>query len=194
MGAPKRTMLAPSAGRFLVAAPGLMDPNFHRTVVLLCRHDREAGSLGFVLNRKLPVTIGMAAPDLLADREEPLWLGGPVEPRSLWLLHSRADLDEPGERVTEGLFFGCESGLVRRVLSTSGPDQESRILRLLAGYAGWAKGQLDAEIEEGAWVVLPGGAATVFSGAPDDFWAEMWARTLLPGRLDDDLLGRARRN
>jgi putative transcriptional regulator len=75
--------LGPAIGHVLVASPGLLDPNFFRTVVLLCRYDAQRGAVGLVLNRPTEVTIGKVLPQLADGRDEPLWVGGPVDARSL---------------------------------------------------------------------------------------------------------------
>ncbi len=186
--------LAPLPGRVLVAAPALGDPNFVRTVILVCRHDSESGSFGFVLNRCLSIPLGKAAPDLGEDRKEPLWIGGPVEPRMLWILHRRNDLEGAGEVVVPGLRFTADPTVIRRVVRTNAPDPDAELMRLFAGYAGWGPGQLDAEIEEGSWSVIAASPATVFAGDPLSLWRGLWTRANLPGRDDPEVHRRAALN
>ena len=168
-------------GRLLVATPLLGDPNFRGSVIFLCRHDAVDGSLGFILNRPTEVPIGKALPDRpeLAIRQERLWVGGPVEGGCLWALHRRCDLGMEGDSVGRGVYFSADSRVLRRLLATNGPDPAGVQFRLFVGYAGWGPGQLEAEINEGAWCVVPGLPCAVFSPDPARLWCEMSARALL---------------
>jgi putative transcriptional regulator len=154
-------------GQLLVAGPRLVDPNFVQTVVFLCRHDAE-GALGVVLNRPT----GIAVADALPGWEEPLaaphvvFLGGPVQPDmalGLGLLApewaGRADTDE-WTPIDDRL------GLVN--LSADPAVEAGRLeqLRVFAGYAGWAAGQLDFEVASGDWWVLPADGSDAFTAAP----------------------------
>jgi len=173
-------------GRLLVAAPELMDPNFFQTVVLICHHSERDGTIGLVLNRCTEMSIGKALGDLpaAADRTEPMWLGGPVDTRNVWILHRRQDLISPGHEVQEGVFFTADAGVVKKILRTNGPDPDGSIFRLFVGYAGWSSGQVEREMEEGAWDVISAGPECLFSNAPDRLWREMSVRVLLPQPLD----------
>ncbi len=132
--------LAPA---FLLSMPQLTDPNFSRTVVLLCKHNSE-GAFGLVVNRPL-VTAGRVVvnldPPVETDRELQVWVGGPVEPQSSWMLvGDDLELDEPapGHRIASGLSLSASPDLLRRLLdpesSTTHPI-DRRLLRLGAGPA-----------------------------------------------------------
>lgn len=171
-----------------MATPGLMDPNFFRAVVLLCRYNPERGAVGLVLNRPTDLKVGKVIPQIAEGREERLWVGGPVDGRSLWVVHRRPDLPERGDEILEGVWFGAHPQMIRRLLRTTAPDKEGGIFRLFVGYAGWAKGQLEGEMEEGAWKVVPAGPETLVSGSPESLWGEMLLRSLLPCSTDPDLI------
>ncbi|MAG56458.1 MAG: hypothetical protein CMJ83_09220 [Planctomycetes bacterium] len=175
-------------GRLLVAAKSLYDDNFHRTVILLCRCHPEMGALGLVLNRPTEIPVGRVLPEEAAGRKEPLWIGGPVDGRSLWIVHRRGDLDDPGEEVIEGVWFGAASSLIEGVLATNAPDAEGTTFRLYVGYAGWGEGQLEQEMEADAWKVVPTGMATLFTGATSSLWDDMMLRSLLPCSREPELL------
>lgn len=181
-------MLEAGTGRLLVAAPSLFDDNFHRAVILLCRYDPQLGALGLVLNRPTEVEVGNVLPQVASGREEPLWVGGPVDSRSLWVVHRRADLAEPGEELLEGVWFGAESNLIRRVLATNAPDPVGEVFRLYVGYAGWGPGQLEDELAMDAWRVVPTGPATLFGGMSQRLWGEMMLRSELPCSRDPDAI------
>jgi putative transcriptional regulator len=153
-------------GALLVAGPRLIDPNFHRTVVLVCDHSEE-GALGLVLNRPSPLEVEEAVPELLdaIPNDGRLWVGGPVQPAGVVLL---AELDDPAEgalAVTGALAIVTEEAGVESL------EDRARRVRAFLGYAGWGPGQLEAELESDDWIVAPLGAADAFTEDPDGLWA-----------------------
>ncbi len=164
------------APTLLLAMPQLRDPNFHRSVVLLCEHGAQ-GALGFVVNRPTEVRAAEAVvlePPIAGDSGLMLWTGGPVEPQRGFLLLG----DDPGvtdsERVAEGSHLTASVEVLRRLLETAPADIAGRRARLLLGYAGWAPGQLDAELTASAWLTAPTDPTLVFETPP----AEMWERAI----------------
>ncbi len=142
-------------GNLLVASAGLFDPNFRRTVILVAHHDEE-GAMGLVLNRPSDASVAEAVPPLadVVDPDEPIYIGGPVQPESVMILGEFED-EEAGVAV-----FGTV-GFLR---SESEPEDVAACarVRVFAGYAGWGAGQLEAELEEDSWVVLPARPDDVF--------------------------------
>jgi len=141
-------------GQLLIASPQLADP-FRRSVVLVVEHSEE-GAMGVVLNRPTGTETAEAVP-ALADLAEPgdlVHAGGPVQPEAVVALGEFERPDEAGTHVIGRL------GLI----DPDRPDPELRRLRVFAGYAGWAPGQLDAELAEEAWIPAP--------MAPDDPFRE----------------------
>src|SRR4051795_4383108 len=138
-------------GRLLIASPVLVDPNFHRTVVLIAEHTDE-GAMGLVLNRPAETLVADAVPDLspLADSGAPVYVGGPVASDSVIVL---AEFDEP---PPPGVLPHHHPGFVG---SGSGDLDEIaggvRRARVFAGHSGWGPGQLEAELGEEAWIVEP---------------------------------------
>ena len=152
-------------GSLLVAGPSLFDPNFRRTVVLVGHHDEE-GAVGVVLNRATEHEVAEAAPPLaeLVPPGERLYLGGPVQPEAAVVL---ADFERP-ERA-EVLAFGTIGFLPQEVDTADlGPLRRARVF---AGYAGWGAGQLEAELAEGSWLVVPARREDVFTEDPDSLWS-----------------------
>jgi len=157
-------------GHLLVAGPGLLDPNFWRTVVLVGEHSEE-GALGVILNRASETTVGEAVPELaeLAEGMGAVHLGGPVQPSAIVVL---ADFVEPEE--ARSLVLGSIGFLPSEVdPETLG---ELRRARVFAGYAGWGPGQLDGELDEGSWIVEPALAEDVFTNDPDGLWSTVLRR------------------
>jgi putative transcriptional regulator len=135
----------------LLSMPQLQDPNFAKSVVLLCDFLPD-GAFGLVLNRPLDtpaVSLVTLEPGVEPGNDMPLWIGGPVDPQRGWIL--TADLpDEPEFRtIIDGLYLSTSPTLLRRVLETR-PAPRARVL---AGYAGWGPGQLDEELAQSAWLM-----------------------------------------
>jgi putative transcriptional regulator len=147
------------AGRLLVAAPAMGDPNFNRTVIFMLQHN-ELGSLGLVLNRPT----GHDLPDALqlwkSRISEPsvIFRGGPVSPEGIIALGRRPDSAdiEPIDLLDS--------------------SQELDDLRLFHGYAGWGEGQLEDEITQDAWFVLDAEPGDVFTYLPDGLWRRVFRR------------------
>jgi len=165
-------------GRLLVATPALTDPNFHRTVVLVCAHSVE-GSFGLVLNRPIDgVRVEDVLPDWAALAVPPvaLFRGGPVEPsRALALARLAA-----GRTVASWTPVYGDIGMVG--LGEEVPAPSALVaLRLFSGYSGWSSGQLEAEIEQEAWFVVPAAPADAFDPGPATLWRAVLRRQ--SGRL-----------
>ena len=158
------------AGQLIIASPSLLDPNFHRTVVLITAHD-ENGAMGIVLNRPAESTVSDALPELsplLEDGDSLVHVGGPVEPSAVMAL---AEFDEPD--AAAAIVF-ADIGFVPAESDSELAVSATRRVRIFAGYAGWGAGQLEAEIEEEAWIVGPPDAEDVFT----DSWGGLWSDVL----------------
>lgn len=170
-------MKAASQGRLLVAAPALADPNFSRTVVLLLGHGDD-GAVGVVLNRPGDVAVETAFWEWagLAGDRRVFFVGGPVAPASVIALARVAD-GGGGPAWTEVV---GDLGMV-----DLGGDRslagEVRQARFFMGYAGWGPGQLEAEIDSGAWFVVDAEPDDAMSERPDDLWSDVLRRQ--PGPL-----------
>jgi len=167
-------------GTLLVAAPGLLDTNFRRTVVYVIEH-RERGTLGVVLNRPGEVWLRDVLPswEPLSSRPRSVFVGGPVEGQTaLCLAALRTGLDPTALRglvrvrgpVALVDLDGDPSALASRL----------RGLRVFAGYSGWDAGQLADEIARGDWLVVPALPDDVTSGHHADLWARVLRRQGMP--------------
>ena len=160
--------LAPA---LLLSMPQLVDPNFARTVVLLCKHSEE-GAFGLVLNRPL-VTSGTVMvhldPPLSTDRELDIWVGGPVEPQRSWILVEGGP-EHPAvsgaAQIADTIYLSTSPNLLRRLLEPNPPANA----RLVVGYSGWAPGQLENELAESSWLLSDVDAQLVFHTPPDQMW------------------------
>ncbi len=161
--------LAPS---FLVAMDILVDPNFRRSVVLMLEYDEEDGALGLMINRSTDYPVASLCDNLdIAWRGEPdtcVGWGGPVGQETGWVLIGDASADgTDAVSLVPGLHWSRSQETLRRV--TEAPGRETRIY---LGYAGWAPGQLEREIAEGAWLVVPADGPLVFETELEDIWAQ----------------------
>ncbi len=158
-------------GQLLIAGPTLLDPNFWRTVVLVVEHTAE-GALGLVLNRPSETAAAEAVPELehTVDPDEPLLIGGPVQPSSVIVLAEFEDasdaallaFDEIGVLGTEAALENLGAGI--------------RQGRAFVGHSGWGPGQLDSELDRGDWILEPARREDAFSAAPAALWSEVLMR------------------
>lgn len=146
----------------------MADPNFRRTVVLLCEHTTE-GSFGLVLNRPTGLTLGEATDEALGFDAD-LWMGGPVQPDTLHYLHPFSDLTGTLP-VLDDVFWGGDFEALQAAIDAGSVDPAR--VRFFVGYSGWGPGQLDAEVDEGAWIVLPGSRDLVFADGDDAVWRQV---------------------
>ncbi len=159
-------------GVFLVATPALVDPNFRGSVVLVTQAP-DGGTLGFIVNRPGRRSLAQILPDnaLLKRFTEPLYQGGPVEAAGLFAVFRAKENPQGALRVLGDVSFAIDPAVVESVLHAP-PEQ----VRFFNGYAGWAPGQLAAELERGGWYVLNADAGNVFRKDMDKLWEELVRR------------------
>jgi putative transcriptional regulator len=168
--------LAPA---LLLSMPQLVDPNFNRTVVLLCQHS-ERGAFGLVVNRPL-ITSGPVVVEVRAETgttesrtvrsseaELQMWVGGPVEPQRSWILVGDDEdvVEEARVRIADGLYLSTSPDLLQRLM---GPEPPAHT-RFIVGYSGWGPGQLDAELQESAWLISDVDRELIFNTPADRLW------------------------
>ena len=173
VAAPARIGHRPGRGMFLLAAPRLRDPRFAQTVVLLLEYDRT-GALGLVINRPTEASLhDVLATPLPNSEGHAVFAGGPVElPRLIALLRSPVAVDG-AERLFGDVHASGSLDTLRRMLERDGQAAD---VHVYLGYAGWAPGQLDAEIARGDWIVTPADAESVFDTPPGDVWPDLMRR------------------
>lgn len=161
-----------AAGTVLVAARHLPDPNFSDTVVLLIDYAGD-GAAGLVLNRPTGVPVSRALPDLqvVSGVLAPAFIGGPVSSGSVIALSRTGCSTCP--TVVRDVHLLKDAQVLNRRLAEG--DDERR-LRVYVGYAGWTGGQLEREVRQGVWRVLPGDARIVFDAEPATLWRRMIER------------------
>jgi putative transcriptional regulator len=163
-------------GQLLVATPELVGPEFERTVILVLEHDPAAGALGVVLNRPLPVPVGAELPAWAASSvvAEPavVFSGGPVEDDSVLLVA----LAHPGEAPQELRPVTARVAVVPFTVPADEAYLWSDGVRVFAGYAGWAPGQLEAEVDGGFWYVVDSQPGDLVDAEPAALWRTVLRR------------------
>ncbi len=170
--------MQPMQGTLLVASPSLRDPNFIRTVVLLCQHDAD-GALGLILNRPTDAAVGDFLPDWAPHLSTPdvVFEGGPVQ-REAAVALARLDGDPPSDGWVG---VGPDLGLLDVSVPPWDVPGKVEALRVFSGYAGWGAGQLEGELQTHDWFVVPAEPGDPFDADPLPLWRSVLARQ--PGRL-----------
>jgi putative transcriptional regulator len=171
-------------GQLLVASPGLHDPNFRRTVVLVTEHN-EDGAAGLVLNRPTEAEVSEVVPQLesLVDDGALIYMGGPVQPNGVLVLGEFLDPTDAAVPLFGSLGFP----------SLETPEEVVPLTtrrRIFAGYAGWGSGQLEDELAREDWILEQAKNDDAFTEAPDELWADVLRRKggiyELVARMPDD--------
>jgi putative transcriptional regulator len=154
--------------QFLIAMPGMVDPNFAGSVVYVCEHS-DKGALGLVINRPSDITLeGLFDRvelhlEIAPRKDEPVMVGGPVQTERGFVLHAPGTSFNSTLRITEGIALTTSKDVLEAIAAGSGPE---RILVTL-GYSGWGAGQLEAEIGQNAWLTVAADTAVIFETAPE---------------------------
>ena len=152
----------------LLSMPQMQDPNFARTVVLLCDYLPD-GAFGIVLNRptEMPAsTMVKLEPPVEFGNDLPLCIGGPVQPERGWILVGEPPAESEYRTIVEGLYLSTSPAVLRRVLQSHPPPRA----RVLAGYAGWGPGQLDEELAQSSWLMADVEVDLVFDVETSVMW------------------------
>ncbi len=157
---------------FLIAMPNLGDPNFSRTVTLICEHSNE-GAMGLVINRTTDLCLADVLQQMNIEAQdsrhlrEPVHIGGPVQANRGFVLHEPLGKWESTLAVADDLGVSTSRDILEALAHNSGPA--NYILTL--GYAGWAAGQLEHEIAENAWLSGPSDRGIIFRTPPEARWS-----------------------
>lgn len=161
-------MISPAQGTLLIANPFLKDPNFARSVILLCEHQPE-GTFGFVLNKKITKTLNDFIPDII-NFEFPVYYGGPVQINTLHFLHKYPDLISGGEKVMKDLYRGGNFESLTALIKLKEIDFNK--IRFFIGYSGWSSGQLHSELQEKSWLTAEATQKLIFHANPENIWKD----------------------
>ena len=162
-------LIEPEKGDLLISEPYLPDPNFERTVILLCEHD-ENGSFGFVLNK--PSNSGLS--ELIEEAEgfdSTVYVGGPVQQNTLHFLHKSPNKLASDKEIVNGVYWGVDFDNLLTSINTKVVDEND--LKFFIGYSGWSEGQLLDELKAKSWIVYKKATPElVFDMNAEELWKE----------------------
>ena len=158
-------------GLFLVASPTLLEPNFREAVVLICNHE-GGGTLGIIVNRPTELSLSEVFPSIsgLTKLSHTLFEGGPVQQDVLLMLFQSGTPSDNTKVVMDGVHWGGDRDKLASMVAK--PNTQERF-RVFAGYAGWTHSQLEAEIMNGFWKIVPADAKSIFESDPASLWEQL---------------------
>ncbi|HMR91962.1 MAG TPA: YqgE/AlgH family protein [Chitinophagaceae bacterium] len=161
-------MIDPATGVLLIADPFLKDPNFLRTVVVLCEQNDD-GAVGFVINRLFEHTLNELLPEA-EDLPLPVYYGGPVQPNSIHFVHQYPALIPGGQEIVDGICWGGDFELALSLLRKKEISEDK--IRIFIGYSGWDTGQLQEEIKEKSWLTVQATPRLLFQSNAANTWKD----------------------
>ncbi|MCS6947950.1 MAG: YqgE/AlgH family protein [Steroidobacteraceae bacterium] len=162
----------------LVAMPSLTDPNFREAVALICEHSPEKGALGIVLNKPLPMTLSQVLEQMQLEARDAeiasrsVLRGGPVHMDRGFVIHRAGGDWDSTHRVSDSIQVTTSRDVLAAMARGEGPGDAFIAL----GYAGWDAGQLEREVLDNAWLVLPVDEAIVFEMPYGERWPAVWRK------------------
>jgi putative transcriptional regulator len=155
-------------GSLLIAGPFLKDPNFQRSVVLLCEH-QEQGSMGFILNKTVTQTLDELLPEISTVQMQ-VSFGGPLQLDTMQFIHQAPHLIQGGLEIANGIFWGGDFEKASYLVNAGKLSRTS--IRFFAGYSGWSSGQLEGELKEKSWILSPASPGIIFNIEDQHIWKE----------------------
>jgi putative transcriptional regulator len=170
---------SPANGLFLVAKREMRDPNFQHTVVFLVNHDKD-GTLGLIINRRSKLKFSEVAPEIkhVDESKHFLFIGGPVLLPRIAMLFRDNKIRKGMKHVVGDIYFSGDQDVLENLLENKKSQNE---LRIFAGHAGWAKGQLEYEVARGDWLIIKIDPAILFTINPSLVWDRLIDRIDRPG-------------
>ncbi|NQW26769.1 MAG: YqgE/AlgH family protein [Flammeovirgaceae bacterium] len=160
----------PAPGDLLISEPYLPDPNFERTVILICEHDSN-GTVGFVLNRSADTVFGSVVKEVPYFKA-PLFVGGPVHHDTLHFVHRDEVLLDSGMQIMDRVFWGGDFDRLMTLIDTRQINRED--YKFFIGYSGWSPGQLVDELKAKSWIVYKNkNEKLIFDFDPKNLWKEV---------------------
>lgn len=158
--------LKPYKGHLLISEPNMLDPNFKRSVILLTDHN-DVESVGFILNQ--PTQVGIN--DLIDDFppfNSCVYIGGPVQKDTLHFIHSLGEKIDGSIPVGDNLYWSGNFKTLQQLVANK--EIFSSQIRFFAGYSGWGAGQLETELGEQSWIVVPGNSEIALRQNNNELW------------------------
>jgi putative transcriptional regulator len=164
-------IIEPERGDLIISEPYLPDPNFERTVVLICEHD-ENGTIGFILNKPAIVDVAQVMEEL-SNSDASLYVGGPVQQDTLHFIHRSDLLKDKANHIADHIYWGGNYERLAELINTH--QLKNKDIRFFLGYSGWSQGQLLEELKEKSWIVYKKPTADLLFDNPAP---TLWKRVL----------------
>ncbi|MGO3163551.1 MAG: YqgE/AlgH family protein [Sphingobacteriaceae bacterium] len=160
----------PKRGSLILSEPFMLDQNFERSVILLCEHDDNDGTVGLILNHRSVLTLSDVIQDI-ENTDIPLYYGGPVEANALFFLHKAFDRLQSGIHIIDDLYWGGDFERLKELINQQMIAGDE--VKLFLGYSGWSALQLETEIGKNSWAVHNSfNIELAFISDGEDLWKE----------------------
>ena len=173
----------PIRGHFLAAMPHMEDPNFHKTLILLCEHN-EQGAMGVIVNRPLPFTLSQVFEgqgfEERAKGDRHVHFGGPVQPEVGFVIYSGGGDYDSSIAIDKNIHLGTSLAILHDIATGEGPEK----FLFALGYAGWGPDQLEGELARNDWLLVPLNPELIFKVDP----SERWSHSIRSLGIDPSLL------
>ena len=155
------------AGQLLLSEPFMFDENFRRTVVLVCEHTADNGTVGLILNKPINLRLNDVV-EGFPPFQAKIFLGGPVGTDTMQFLHSLGDKIDNSLKLAENLYWGGNFEQLKAMMNNGEitPDE----VRFFLGYSGWSPGQVEDELKDNAWIITPATHHHIFETPFDSLW------------------------
>ncbi len=157
-------------GGVLLAEPFMLDPNFKRSVVLLCDHSEEEGTVGFILNKPLEMPLNELVADF-PEFEAQVYYGGPVSTNTIHYVHNAGDILDESIEVGRGVYWGGDFAKLKFLITSQLIRPEN--IRFFVGYSGWSPGQLADEMVYKSWIPAEMDSNYLFKSKPYSLWSQI---------------------
>ncbi len=157
-------------GTVLLAEPFMQDPNFRRSVILICEHNGEDGTVGFVLNKPLQMKINELITDF-PEIEAQVFYGGPVATDTIHYVHNVGEILDDSIEVVPGVYWGGDFEKLKFLVESN--LVLSHNIRFFVGYSGWSSGQLNEELAFKSWVTSNMDPNYIFKSKPKHLWQQV---------------------
>jgi putative transcriptional regulator len=157
-------------GKLLLAEPFMMDPNFKRSVILVCDHSKEQGSIGFILNKPLKMNIDELVGEF-PEFDSEVHYGGPVSTDTIHYVHNVGELLEDSVSVGRGIYWGGNFEKLKFLIESKLIKPQN--VKFFVGYSGWTMGQLKEELKTGSWVMADMDPNYIFKTKARKLWQDI---------------------
>lgn len=178
-------------GSFLISTQNMPDPRFEEQVIYICAHSEE-GAMGVAINRPntmftMAEILKSASLPIPAEELPPVYIGGPVELESAFILYTADYSTEYQLEITPTIFLSRETKVLEDIANSKGPEK----YLFLLGYAGWGPGQLERELLDDGWLTVPGNDVIIFDTPDEDKWRAAAMQYGIDISIYGDVVGRA---